>query len=684
MTAWIRLVSLLLAAGWTALAAAQTDTTDTSNAPGIDLDQFKKRTLLKRADALYGQGAFYDAIPYYEAAARKIRRDRKRLPVLIQLGHANYFLRDYVWAEKWYERALGIDRKERDGLYRARLAHALKYQGDYEAAIEAYASYLDGEYKRVDADRRFARIAEKGAREGLHADTTEAEVFFEVRNAGSTINDPFTEFGPTYRSDGSMVFSKILSDSEVRLNDGENEVKSRLYVSERNGGDWFLAQEFADELNIDTAYVGNPSFSRDGRVLYLTICTPRPGTMAMRCDIHRSVFDGSSWSAPTPLNAINEPTSSSTHPMIAEVGDETVLFFASDRVERNGMDIYRAVQEEDGGFAPPEPVGRPINTPYDDISPFYHAGTETLFFSSDGHVGFGGFDVFQSMWSADDDQWTDPVNAGRPINSSYDDIHLAWNGRGGHGMIVSNRIGTTPLRSPTCCDDIFSVRRMNPDLYVAVTVYERTDPGRRLSDDAAVDLTEVGSGLNADAVHAGQPVMLSIEAENAYRLAISADGFETKELSFNTYDMLFDDTLHYDVFLDEAVRELAGRRIGTVYWDFDEFKLRDDAPDTLNQVVDFMIDHPDYHIEVASHTDDKGSEEYNIDLSKQRSDAVTRYLVSKEIAEERIVGGHYGESRPVAPNQNPDGTDNEEGRARNRRTEFVVIDPNAPTEDDAE
>ncbi|MCD8528455.1 MAG: OmpA family protein [Chitinophagales bacterium] len=438
-------------------------------------------------------------------------------------------------------------------------------------------------------------------------------------------------------------------------------------------GKYTVAELFSSQINGSNVYVGNPSFTKDGKTVYFTKCELEDA-LVNTCQIYRSYLGEGVWTKPEMLpSEINEKGSYTSQPHITENEEgKPVLYFVAERESgRGGKDIYIALINEDGSFQKAKNIGSPINTRYDDLSPFYDAATKTLYYSTDGELSFGGLDIYKSEWK-ENEGWQEPVNAGQPLNTSLDDYDFVLNEKGNLGYLVSNRVGTTTLRSETCCDDIFEVRTTQVDLYVAGVVYAENATSRVLAKNANVVLKNITNESDEELTFTNDKFVFKVNPDENYELNASLANFKDVMLTFNTDGINKSDTLFYDLFLNQR-KDLMNVRIGVVYYEFDMSKLRSDAPDTLKNVLLILKSYPKTMVEVSSHTDSKGTDEYNMALSEFRTEAVSNYLIKEGVDKNRIIQKWFGESMPAASNTNPDGSDNEAGRALNRRTEFKIV-----------
>lgn len=616
----------------------------------------------KQAKNQYFSGEYVEALETCQAALKKSSKKKKVAKLSYLAGNAASALRDYSMAEYYFNKCLDqkLDKKKYDLAY-FQLAQSLNYQAKYKEAKEWYGKFIlkAANKESLSFEKAKARIASKGCTYAMEYSIEEP--LFVVRNPGDKVNGPYAEFGPELRGE-ELVYSKIKSKNSIEFNDH----LAKLYVAQLNDLNYEIAKEFSSILNQNDSYVCNPSFSTDNKTLYFVKCTFF-NQLEKRCVIYQTKLIDGIWAKPEILpEGINQANSSSSHPqLVSDMDGSTRLYFTSDREEgRGGTDIWYADMNEQGAFGRPRNVGYPINTRFDETSPFYHSASNTLYYSSDGEIGFGGLDVFTVQRT--DDGWSEPVNMGLPVNSSLDDYDFILDEKEELGFMVSNRVGTLTETNPTCCDDIFELRSTNIDLYVSANVYIETEAERTLSKSAQLTLGDLNTGI-VDSILIADGGAFRLAAGSNYRLIAKEKGFKATSIEFSTEGIVFSDSLLFDLFINEPDDFL-----GIIYYEFAESKLTAEAPATLHAIIEFLDTHPNALIEVSAHTDNIGSAAFNLALSKERCEAAVNYLVHEGIDESRISMQWYGETKPVAPNYLPDGSDNPDGRALNRRTEFKI------------
>jgi outer membrane protein OmpA-like peptidoglycan-associated protein len=394
-----------------------------------------------------------------------------------------------------------------------------------------------------------------------------------------------------------------------------------------------------------------------------------------------STLENGVWSNPKALGAsVNMPETDNTQPSVTGGGsDGDTLYFSSNRKSgKGGYDIYYSIVKGNGSATEAVNLGEPINTEWDEYTPYYWARKEVLYFSSNGHVGYGGFDNY-SVRKAEGGGWSEPKNMGTPVNSGTDDMDFTV-GEDDKKIfyLVSNRPGIIGLKSETCCDDIFQATNMFvPKIAVTGSLLEREDSSStNPMNGARVEIYDVTGGIpklvNTDSISSKSEYLVPLDPDKKYNIKfIKADHFP-QFVDVSTMGMEESDTLTKNVTLDKIVRNKS-YVLGNIYYAYKSVELNDESKGTLDTLATLLKDNPSIVIELSSHTDSIASESYNIDLSQRRAQSCVDYLVKvKGIEAERLIPKGYGESQPIAPNSIGK-KDNPEGRAKNRRTQYKVI-----------
>jgi len=408
--------------------------------------------------------------------------------------------------------------------------------------------------------------------------------------------------------------------------------------------------------------VGGMNLSVDGRKMYFTGCNWPNGFGS--CDLFVSFRVGNSWESPSNLGSGINSQWWDSQPAVSSDGKR--IYFSSKRSGgKGGSDIWMTIKLENDKWSPPVNLGDSINTVGNEMSPFLHADGKTIYFSSDGHYGLGGSDLFIAR-KDELGRWSKANNLGYPINTGYNEINLFMSIDGSLAYLSSDRAeGQGGF-------DIYQFNTNNeikPDMVYFVKGIV-VDKHTLKPLEAKVELTYLSNGMIADESYSdlktGEFLMVLHPAEE-YAFNISKSGYLFLSEHFSTPES--DTSLSVDkVFEMEAV--LAGNRLilNNVFFDFDQSELKSKSYNELEKLYQLLTDNEKIGIQIGGHTDNVGDEVYNQKLSEDRARVVLQYLVNKGISNERLDYKGFGSSRPVADNNT------EAGRAQNRRTEVQILD----------
>lgn len=420
------------------------------------------------------------------------------------------------------------------------------------------------------------------------------------------------------------------------------------------------------------------AYSLDKRVLYLSGCKYVEELKKYKCDIYQTKYKEKAWTQPELIPELTTPESSNTHVTIGfdAVRNAPFMFFSSDREGgRGGFDLYMSFYNTRLlTFSTPRNLGGKINTPKDDITPHYHTPTNTLYFSSNGRGGKGGHDIYYSALKSSFFETVETF--GEEINSAQDDVFFTPNKSLTEGYLVSRRYSENSLINPHCCDDIFywemtSTKRDKKNGKIKIQAINKKTreviPGftYQLFKIDSSDLSFVENGTAQDTA-----IIKDLMVKKTYEVEVYAPKFYRKKAILE----IKNDSLYQIEFELDPI-DFNPILLPLVEFEFDSFTLTSEARHTIDSlVVPVLVANPTLKIELSAHTDSRGTDEYNESLSQRRAEAIRFYLIdNKKIYPERLTSKGYGEFVPVAPNENADGTDNPEGRQRNRRCEFRIL-----------
>lgn len=589
--------------------------------------------------------------------AYKEKRDRSLLPIMADLY---YRLRDYARAANYYRRIVNRDKEGANIEALFRLGKMAKMNGSYSEAIPILDSVVS---KSVEPWSNHAKLELAGIRMVQQQDSIPD---LSVFTAGSKVNSRSGEYSPVIY-DGSLFFTA--NSKESKEDPGEN-YPVKIMKSTRNGDAWDKPVETAAQVNNSSPAIGNVSIDKANGIMYLTKVTLK-GEDVIASQIYYSTGSGDTWSDPLKVEGLFD-SAIVKNPMPGELYGDKVLFFSSDAPGgQGGFDLYYAKVLGDGKFDTPVNLGDKLNTPYDDITPFYDNGM--LVFSSDGHPSRGGLDLFVTFWNGS--SWSPVTNLGPGYNSYADDMFYTVSPDGYSGFLVSNREGTMSYRSKTCCDDIFEFNIRKPEISADIFVVDLNKPLRG-SNFSITDESNPSGTINVSDEKQYR-YTYTLEMDKSYVVHVSKLGYFPDSLVIHTGGIVKDSTLVYKIELKPKPEVIVVSinqpiRLNNIYYDYNDAKILKDAKDDLNYLKSIMDDNPTIVIELSSHTDSRGSDDYNMKLSQRRADSARDYLIKQGIAPDRIVAKGYGETQLL--NKCANGVDcTDEEHRLNRRTEFKII-----------
>ncbi len=636
--------------------------------PG-QLKNFGKNALL--------QGDFGMASEYFE---RFMKLKPNHYKIAFQLAESFRFNRDYMQALHWYERSYSLSNKE-FALPLYYYAQMLKMDGDCERAKEKFLAFR----KQAEGDKLSQSLRKQVKNDIIGCDSLANLPLgkIAITHLDTSINKVHVEAAPIYLNDSSIVYSALRTDKREYIfeNDTVNIPVRKLYTAKKEDGQWVYIGEFDGPFNMDASNVSGGSFSADKKRFYFTRCSNNWKNKVI-CAIYVSVNENGSWSEPLKLDKkINIPNFTTTQPTVSLASNGLeVVHFVSDRPNgRGGYDIWYFTYNSDKKvYSAPKNAGSKINTAGDEMTPFYDQEYGTLFFSSTGWPGFGGYDVFKSIGQFK--KFTEPDNVNAPINSTYDDLYYTISSNRERGMIVSNRKGGTSLKNPTCCDDLYEYQRLE---FINIKIAGNVFGGKDSTDMQLMEFAKVNVYL-VDTISKEMMLIktfttndksayeIPLEAGNTYKFIAEKDGYFNNSWILNTAEIKESKTINHNFNVKEI--PLESFRLENVYYETNKHDLTAESKSVLDTTLIVLLnENPLIKIEIGAHTDDVGSKAYNEKLSQKRAEGVVKYLISQGIRSDRLVAFGYAFSKPVAPNKNPDGSDNPEGREKNRRTEFKVI-----------
>jgi outer membrane protein OmpA-like peptidoglycan-associated protein len=501
------------------------------------------------------------------------------------------------------------------------------------------------------------RLKEKAARLRVSVQTAMDDVNIaenlKIKNVGPSINTDKDEYWPGMPFSGDrFVFTRRLGGS------GNAVLQEDFFMSDLRDTTWGKAYPAPGDINTPENE-GTLSVKADGSALYYTRCN-QPGGLGS-CDLYVSDLDGKGWKRGNNLGSPVNGPAWDCQPAIS--GDGHTLIFASSRPGGfGGKDLWVSYLSQ-GKWSMPKNMGPAINTRDDDDAPFLHYDGATLYFSSLGHQGFGGSDIFMSRLGTDG-QWSTPENLGSGLNTPHDEFGLYIESGGKKGYFASDRPGG--LGRLDIYQFLVPEKFMpKPVTYVAGIL---SDIKTGLPLKARVRVVELSSGkvVFTDSV---SDFFIPLQAGGNYALFATAKGYMPRSLNFQptATDLGNPFSVRAELTPIDAKQVFV---LNNIFFDTDKFDLKPESKEELAIVVDLMKTNAGMVIEISGHTDNQGAADYNLKLSESRAKSVVSYLVAAGVPAARLKFKGYGDSRPAAAN------DTEEGRAKNRRIELVILKAN--------
>lgn len=618
---------------------------------------FAQKQEVKVGDKFYKNFAYKKAQEFYEIA---IKKGDSSLYTLTRLGDCYYNNSNAEASEEWFGEAIKKYESKIDPEYFYKYSQALRGNGKYEEAITWLERFKD---ERPGDDRIASGIDYDNIKIYEELASTE-ETYVKIENL--QINSKFADFG-AYQKEDKFYFSSARK-SKNKIYDWNGEPFLDLYqatIVEKDGSKTYekVSELNAEKLNTEF-HEANIALTNDGKTMYFTrdnlsknnkLKTDKEGTSHLK--IYRATLIDSTWQNIEDL-PINDRIFSTGHPALSP--DNSTLFFVSDREGGFGeTDIYKVAINADGSFGTPENLGGVINTEGREMFPFV-AKDSTLYFSSDSNINLGFLDIFKSDILKDSDDTV--KNLGAPYNSSADDFSFFIDSDTDAGYFSSNRDGGKGS------DDIYGFVGCSEIIKGVI----RDSITKLPLASATVKLIDA-DGKILKTVNADEEGKYNFKAKCNTKYTILAEMPDYKD---NHKEVTTGTTNNNETIVDLDLVPLIRDNeivINPIFFDFDKWDIRADAAYELENIVSVMREHPDMIIKIESHTDSRGSDKYNMILSDNRAKSTRDYLLSRDIAPERIESAiGYGETQLVNGCSNGVKCTKEQHQA-NRRSKFIIL-----------
>ncbi len=611
---------------------------------------------------------------------------KKEVELIHKLANAYLLADDYKNAELWYLAALAYPSELYPNV-RFNYATALMYNEKFEEAQKEFERF-QGEINDPENDfydQANSRIA--SCQFALNPINTDPEITFSPLSGA--MSEGSTNFGLQYGTDNYLLFSSArTTPSSDSLTINSNYMLDLYLVTISENGELGIPEKFPFTLNSAEFHEGSAIISNDGNTIFFTKMDPM-NRNETKIYASRKLNEG--WLTPYALDAhVNMEGFRSLTPYLNKTEDR--LYFSSDRPGgEGGLDLWSVKITPDGQTGRAENLGNAVNSSGDEITPFFHEKSQTFYYSSTGHIGFGGQDIFFNVWNAETESFGQATNVGAPINSSMDDSYFIIDDKLEHGFVTSNRASCTSCDSiyslAVHCNKMYEFKR--PELKFAINGYVYDKKTNEIIPNARVEFKDV-----------------SYEWAH-FEIFADENGYYEHELIPDLE--LFMRASQTDFFADKAIITTLGETESKIFkqnfyleripkgeitiegieYDFDSANLRPESELILDNLIEFLQLNDNLVIEIRSHTDQRGGDDYNLKLSERRAQSVVNYLIAHDIPMERLVAKGYGETMPAEVTSEtgevsvmtieyianlPTKPLREVAHQRNRRTAFFVLE----------
>lgn len=605
---------------------------------------------VRQGNRLYSDLAYSQATKEYQKALGK-----KSFPeAQIKLAESYRLMNDLTKAEESYGKVMQLT--EVEPVHRLRYGQLLMRSGKYEQAKTYLDQYLGSQPNDQAAQKQ---------RQSCDSITGWKQDSARYTIESSKLNTGGSNFSPVWYREGVVFVSDRNSKSKTYQWTGRPYLD--LYYSKKDGsGNYGMALPLQGDVN-GMYHEGPASFTAKDDTIYFTR-NNYVKRKAVKSDdevvilkLYQATRKDTAFREIESL-PVNSDDYSTGHPTLSKNGQR--MYFASDMPGgQGGTDIYM-IEKVNGQWGKAQNLGSSVNTPYNESFPMLWQDS-LLYFSSEGHYGMGGLDIFYSSKNGDG-SWAGAQNMGYPFNSSYDDFGVAMNVEGTEGLLSSNRNAQNTQQ-----DQIYSFK-IN-DLRFSLEGIAVEKQSQNPLSGVVVELTnrKTGQKEQVTTMEDGK-FFFKLNPNTDYSVVGSKDSYFTNTEPVSTVGKVRSENMYVKLKLEmEQIIVNKPIVLENIYYDLDKYDIREDAAIGLDKLVKIMGDNPEISVELSSHTDSRADDRYNMTLSQRRAESAVNYIVSKGVSKERITAKGYGETMLVNHCKNKVNCNEEEHQA-NRRTEFKV------------
>ncbi len=640
----------------------------------------------------------YSAVKYYSEYYKRNKNDSK---TAYKLASLFFKVKNFQQAKPIF---LDLYQHEKDKYPKAifKYGQILKNEGKFDSAAMCFQIYRDELLYKDKKNERNLNILKvkqelKICENAVFRKNDNKETI-NVYKLNKTINKKYKESSPVIWNDTNLIYTSYMIDSVpvINIETPKNKPFEKYYSAKLINDNWqggFLPPK--PFINLENKSMSGGVLSDDGFRFYFAA-----GYKDMHGKIYSSIyvskFLNGNWSEPEKLNnRINLKNYFSTQPAIGKCYDKNfdVIYFVSDRPGGlGGSDIWYTIYDKiTGRYKEPVNAGSYVNTPENEITPRIDNTTKALYFSSDGHSGFGGYDIFKTFGELIN--WIPPKNIGKPLNSSFDDFWYTSFKNDSTGFIVSNRSENPEMQNPHCCFDVFEYGIINKKtIEITDTIfetdenfYDKLTQNKEANENIKQNSSRTVVKLHIKNNDNGQYICLAVDTTDysgkfhfkidknqEYKLTVEKENYTPVSVTFNTKHLINNKLTVKAVTIIPTNKKPINLK--NIYFEFNKWNLNDSSKQYLDTYLYKVLNkNKNIVIEISAYTDGIGDSDYNLVLSKNRAESVVNYLVNKGINKKRLIAKGYGEEKPIVSEFTKTGKDNPEGRAENRRIEFRVI-----------
>jgi outer membrane protein OmpA-like peptidoglycan-associated protein len=611
-----------------------------------------QQSVSKKAQSLFNEGLKFQSYGEYEQAINLFKQSIKKAPKFLNAydALANTYQKDnqLINSKNTYLKLLSLKSDHFFGLYE--LGNIYFDLGNLDSSEFYYRRFL----KINSSNDKYAQNAQLNLRDiNFSRDAFKNPVNVNPVNMGSSINSENQEYSPAFAIDEKTIY---ITKRMGNLSD--NRPNEDLYFAELNDESWDKVKDIGPPINT-IENEGAFSISSDGNYIFFTSCNRNGGKG--QCDIWLTSKKNNRWDEPKNLQSPINTKYWESQPSISS--DGRMLYFSSDRPGGyGGTDIWVS-EFSNSGWSAPKNLGPTVNTSKDEQFPFIHSDNRTLYFSSNGHPGLGKSDLYLTRKDVKLN-WETPINMGFPINSRGQDWNLVVARDGKTAYFSSDQlkgfggldIYTFQLPEKLQAEKVSYLRGYVRDAITKQPLSANVELSPINGEPTTLTYAKPGTGM----------FLVPLKTNMKFALTIDKDGYLFYTEFYNMPAIQRDQPIELIIDLEKI--ELGNSVVlKNIFFDTDKSDIKDESKQELEKLIDFLSENNSIRIEISGHTDNVGDSKHNMVLSENRAKSVCDFLTNNGIEKSRLTYKGFGDTQPIKQNNT------DENRAKNRRTEFKII-----------